>query len=173
MNPVEIKGVITDSGNNIICHVQSDENGFGLFRLRPPLNTRLYFRPDDGALASKGFELPSADDSGVALSVTEDEEQSIFRIRVTKSHDFDPGNKKFQLVYAPVSLKPFVLDTEPLSGGEKTFTRNSLPAGLASVILTDETGKRYSERWVYNKQKQAINFIIKPDKNKLFCQGEG
>ena len=115
-------------------------------------------------MSSKGFELPSADDSGVALSVTEDEVQSTFRVRVTESHGFDPGNMKFKLVYAPVSLKPFVLDTEPLSGGEKTFAWNSLPAGLASVILTDDTGKRYSERWVYNKRKPAINFIIKPDK---------
>ena len=164
MNPVEIKGVITDSGNNIICNVQSDEDGFGLFRVRLPANTKLYLKPDEGALTSKGFELPSAYDSGIALSVTEDEEQGIFRVRVTVSHDFDTGNKKFRLVYAPVSLKPLVLDTKPLTGGEKTFARNSLPAGLASVILTDESGTSYSERWVYNEQKQAINFIIKPDK---------
>jgi len=164
MNPVETKGVITDSGSNIICHVQTDENGFGLFRLIPPLNTRLYFKPDNGALTSDRFELPSGNDSGLALSVTEDEERSTFRVRVTGSHDFDTINKKLLLVYDPVSLTPFVLDTRPLFGGEKTFTRTSLPAGLASVILTDETGTRYSERWVYNEPKQAINFIVKPDK---------
>ena len=165
MNPVEIKGVITDTGNNILCHVQSDKNGFGLFRVRPPLNSRLYFRPDDGAPASKIFELPLAADPGATLSVKDDEEQGIFRISVTRSDDFDPGNKKFLLVYAPVSFNPVVLDTEPFSGGEKTFIRSSLPAGLASVILTDETGRRYSERWVYNSPQQAINFTVKLDKN--------
>ena len=164
MNPVEIKGIITDSGSNVICHVQSDENGFGLFRLTPPLNEKLFFRPDEAAQTPGGFELPSADESGVALSVMEDEVQSSFRIRVTGSHEFNTGNKKFQLIYAPVSLKPFILDAEPLSGGEKIFTRNSLPAGLASIILIDETGTRYSERWVYNEQKQAINLNIKTDK---------
>ncbi len=163
-DPVEIKGVITDSGSNIICHVQTDENGFGLFRLIPSLNTRLYFKPDDGALNSDRFELPSGNDSGVALSVTEDEEQSIFRVRVTGSRDFDAGSKKLLLVYAPVSLTPSVLDTKPLAGGEKTFFRNSLPAGLASFILTDEEGIRYSERWVYNEPKQAVNITINPDK---------
>jgi hypothetical protein len=164
MDPVEIKGIITDTIGNILCHVQSAENGFGLFRLLPPLSTKLYFKPVDGAPTSGRFELPSANDSGVALSVTEDEEQGIFRVRVIRSHDFDTGNKKLRLVYAPVSFKPFILDTDPLSGGEKTFNLNSLPAGLASIILTDETGTRYSERWVYNKQKQVMNFIIRPDK---------
>ena len=157
MNPVEMKGIITDSGSNIICRVQSDENGFGLFRLTPLLNEKLFFRPDDTTQTSREFELPSANDSEIALSVVEDEVQSSFRVRITKNQNFDAGNRKFQLVYAPVSLKPFVLDAEPLSGGEKTFTRNSLPAGLASIILIDETGTRYSERWVYNEQKQAIN----------------
>ena len=52
----------------------------------------------------------------------------------------------------------------PLFGGEKTFIRTSLPAGLASIILTDETGTKYSERWVYNEPRQAINLIIEPDK---------
>ncbi len=164
MNPVEMKGIITDSGSNIICRVQSDENGFGLFRLTLPLNEKLFFRPDDAAQTPKEFELPTANDSEVALSVIEDGVLSNFRVRVTGSHEFNTGNKKFQLVYAPVSLKPFVLDAEPLSGGEKIFTRNSLPAGLASIILIDETGTRYSERWVYNEQKEAINLIIKPDK---------
>lgn len=164
MNPVIIKGIITDTIGNILCHVQSDENGFGLFRLLPPLNTKLYFRPADEALTSKTFELPSANDSGVALSVTDDEEQSIFRVRVLLSHDFETYNKKLRLVYAPVSLTPFVLDTEPLSSGEKTFIRTSLPAGLAKIILTDEAGTRYSERWVYNEPGKAINFIIRPDK---------
>ena len=164
MNPVEMKGIITDSGSNIICRVQSDENGFGLVRLTPPLNTRLFLRPDDAAQTPKEFALPSANDSELALSVMEDEAQSSFRIRVIKNQNFDAGNRKFHLVYAPVSLKPFILDAEPLSGGEKTLTRNSLPAGLASIILIDEAGTRYSERWVYNEQKQAINLVIKPDK---------
>lgn len=163
-NGVEIKGIITDSTSNIICHVQTDENGFGLIRLLPPLNTRLYLRPDNGALTSRRFELPAANNLGVTLSVTEDKEQSIFKIRVTGSHDFGTGNKKLLLVYAPVSLTPFVLDTSPLLGGEKTFIRTSLPAGLASIILTDESGTRYSERWVYNEPRQAINLIIEPDK---------
>ncbi len=164
MNPVEMKGIITDSGSNVICHVQSDENGFGLVRLTPPLNEKLYFRPDNAALNSKRFELPSANDSEVALSVIEDEAQNSFRVRITAGGEFNSGRKKFQLIYAPLSLKPFVLDAEPLSGREMTFTRNSLPAGLASITLIDETGTRYSERWVYNEQKQAINLIIKPDK---------
>ncbi len=164
-DPVEIKGIITDSAGNILCHVQTDKNGFGLFRLIPPLNSGLYFKPDNGTLTSERFKLPSGDASGVALSVTEDEEEGIFSVSVARSHDYDPGNKKFRLMYAPVSLKPFILDKEPLSGGVKTFILTSLPAGLASIILTDETGTRYSERWVYNEPKQAVNFIIKPDKN--------
>jgi len=163
-NPLEIKGVICDSGNNIICHVQTDENGFGLFRLIPPLNTELYFKQDDGALTSSGFKLPSGSDKGVALSVTEEKDQGVFRVRVAISHDYNTGDRIFRLVYAPVSLPPFVLDTDPLSGGEKTFILTSLPAGLACIILTDENGDRYSERWVYNKPKQPLNINIKTDK---------
>ncbi len=164
MKPVEIKGVITDSGNNIICHVRSDENGFGLFRLRTPVNTKLYFIPDTSALTSKRFVLPSSDESGIALSVNVDEGQGIFRVRVTGGRDFVSSGKRFHLIYSAVSFKPIILDANPLSGGEKTFARNSLPAGLASVILTDETGKRYSERWVYNIPKKPIKLIVKPDK---------
>lgn len=164
MNPVEIKGVITDSGSNIICRVRSDGNGFGLVRLRPPLNTQLYFRPDSGAPGHKAFKLPSAVGSGAALSIDEDEEHGIFRVRAAVSQDLNINNRKFRLIYSPVSLAPFVLDAKPLSGGEKTFTWNSLPAGLASVILADETGKKYSERWVYNKQKKAVSLFLKPDK---------
>ena len=69
MDPVEIKGVIADSSNKILCHVQSDDNGFGLFRLNQPVNSRLFFIPGDGGLTSEKFELPPVNNSGVALSI--------------------------------------------------------------------------------------------------------
>ena len=163
-DPVAIKGVITDTNNHIICHVQSDNNGFGLFRLNPPVKTRLFFKPADGDLTSKSFELPPANDSGVALSVKEESEKGIFRVRVNKSHDFNINYRKYRLAYNPVSLTPFVLKTDLFTDGEITINRSSLPEGLASIIITDDTGRRYAERWVYNNHKQMLNLTVRPDK---------
>jgi hypothetical protein len=164
MDPVEIKGVITDSSNHIICHFQSDDNGFGLFRINPAVNSRLYFKPSDENLTSVSFELPSANDSGVALSITEEREQGIFRVRVARSQDFNTHDRNFLLVYAPVFMVPLVLDTDLFTDREITLNRNSLPAGLASIIVTDDTGRRYAERWVYNNKQQPMKFTVKLDK---------
>jgi hypothetical protein len=164
MNPVEIKGIITGPDNQIICHVQSDNNGFGLFRLNPPVKGALYFKAADGNPVTERFELPPADDSGVALSITEEREKDIFRVRVIMSPDFNVKERNYQLVYAPVSLTPFVLKEVSFTDGEIILNCNSLPDGLASIIITDETGHRYAERWIYNNHKQPLNLTVRSDK---------
>jgi hypothetical protein len=164
MNPVKITGAIIDSSNNIICYVRSDDDGYGLFRLNTPVNRKLYFNPAYGNLTSRRFELPPANDSGVALSITEGREQNIFRVKVIRSHDFNITDRDYHLVYSPVSLAPFILNIDPLTDGEISLNRNSLPAGLASITITDDLGVRYAERWVYNNQKQALSLNVKPDK---------
>ncbi len=170
MNPVGIKGVITDNNNQILCPVQSDDNGFGLFRLYTPPNSRLYFKSDSEVLGSKRFELPHPNDSGVAVSVSEDRKQGIFRIKITRGHDFNVYNKNYHLIYAPVSVAPFILDADPFADGEITLNMNSLPSGPGSIIVTDDTGHRYAQRWIYNNRKQLLNFTVKPDKQYYFAR---
>ncbi len=106
MDPVEINGNITDSNNLIICNVQTDKNGFGLFTLNQPVKSRLYFRPVDGSLTSKRFVLPPANDSGVAISVTEEKAEGIFRLRVTRGHDFNINERNCTSWFMFLSLCP-------------------------------------------------------------------
>ncbi len=164
LDPVEVKGVIIDSSNRVICHIQSGADGYGLFSINLHRDGPLYFKPADDSLLSRGFTLPPAGDSGIALSVTEDRGEGIFSIRLAGNRDFITTGKKCRLVYAPVSLAPLVLDIDPVPGHEITLKQNSLPAGLALISLMDDTGRRYAERWVYNDRTRLLNFTVSTDK---------
>jgi hypothetical protein len=163
-DPVQISGVITDSINNILCQVQSDDDGFGLFSINPPGNSRLYLKISDRKMTSERFELPGANDSGVAVSISKSGEYGILKLKVLRGDNFNPRNRKYHLIYAPVSLAPFVLDTDPLTNDEIILKSNSLPSGLASIIFTDDTGHRYAERWLYNNTKPGLKISVKADK---------
>ncbi len=163
MDPVEINGVVTDSIGHILCNVQSDNDGYGIFRVTPPVRGRLYLKTDTGNMKSGGFKLPSVIGSGIGLTVVEEPDNDIFRVKVSKGIDIDTHKLDYRLIYAHVALDTFVLKTAPVISGEIILKKTSLPSGLASIIVADDKGNSYARRWIYNNPKQNFNITVITD----------
>ncbi len=163
MHPVSFRGIITDSMDNILCHVRSDNNGFGIIRTVVPSTGRLYLRPADQDTEPVIHELPAASDSSVAIMVTDDAAHHLYRVRINRGPDFSSNNRVLNLVYAPMSTPPVLLYTEPLTKEEILINHNALPEGLAFICLADEKGKVYTGRWLYNDREQVMHIAVKSD----------
>ncbi len=164
MDPVLIRGIITDSNNNLLCPVNSGENGTGLFRINPSEGTRYYLKADYGNNTSRRFELPSPDDSGIGLSVTEDKEKETMTVKIFAGKKALEQNNIYHLIYSPVSYIPFVLDDACKINSEIKITRSAFPAGLGSIILSDGNDHKYAERWIFNDPKPAMDIEVRTDK---------
>ncbi len=164
MVPVEIGGVIADSMGHVLCKVHSDMDGFGIFRLTPQEKGRLFLKPEAVDSKSGRYELPPVCFQGIGMSVAEDPENGIFRVKVLTGNVADGQNRIYNLIYEHVSLGPVLLKTFPANTSEIILQKRSVPSGLASLVLTDEDGNRYAQRWIYNNLKEPFNISIIPDK---------
>lgn len=172
MDPVIIKGIITDSKNNLLCPVSSGYNGTGLFRINPSEGTRYYLKTGYGNNTSRRFELPSPDDSGIGLSVTEDPEKGILTVKTSAGNKVKGQNKLYHLIYVPVSSNPFVLDDAVKLSSEVKINSSAVPAGLAAIILSDGNDNKYAERWVFNDPKPAMDIEVKTDGQVFTSRGK-
>ena len=164
MVPVEISGVITDSMGHVLCKVQSDTDGFGILKFTPQDKGRLYLKPEVEDSKSVSFELPPVCIPGIVLSVTDDSKNSIFRVKIMTGSDAGRQNRIYHLIYEHVSMGPILLNTSPVNTSEIILQKRSVPSGLASLVVTDENGNRYAQRWIYNNLKEPFNITVIPDK---------
>lgn len=162
--PVMIKGTITDSHNNLLCPVSSDNNGTGLFRINPSDGIRYYLKTGYGNNTSRRFELPSPDDSGIGLTVTEDKEKGTLTVKTLAGNKVKGQNNLYSLIYAPVSFIPFVLDDAYKINSEVKINRRAVPAGLASIILSDGQDHRYAERWIFHDPIPEMKIEVRTDR---------
>lgn len=161
-NPSGISGVVSDSDSDTLCRVHIDNNGSGFFSIKPSGTDPVYLVTGEGRNLRR-FALPSAEDSGICFSVKRGHDQNIFKITIRGNSNFIDGSERTYLVYSPVSARLSRREIELVNDTEIFLQKDTLPVGLAKIMLINEAGFILAKRWVYNDKKQNINVSIKLD----------
>lgn len=155
-NPVSIKGIITDSDSDTLCSVQSDETGTGSFLIKPSGSGKIFLITGGSNGSTERFTLPDVKESGIVFSVKN--EKILFKIKIRESENFYDNRRRMYLVYSPVLITPLRKEIGP---EESVFIRkDTLPAGLAKVMIVDERGLPLAERWIFNDKMPDIKYNI-------------
>ncbi len=163
--PIEVKGFISDSENNILCNINSDRYGYGFFSINPSDTGKLYLVTRNENSVRHRFELPPVIESGISIHLTTDRNQQVFRINVLRSDGFTIADKEFFLVYSPVSFSPFSEEINLFIDKHINLSKSTLPSGLATLTIIDDSGVEYAKRWIYNDKSDLIYYGINKEKN--------
>jgi len=164
MKPVGFRGVVSDGSDSILCHVRSDDNGFGILRTDVPSAGKLYLRSVNEDAGTVRHELPAARDSAVAIAVMDDTEHNVYRVRLNTGPGFSSGKRVLSLRYAPVSTPSLLLAADIIAKEEIMISHDALPEGLAFMYLADENGEVITGRWLCNSRGRVINISVKQDR---------
>lgn len=169
-DPAFVRGIVKDSKNDTLYLVKTDQRGYGFFSVKPSDNSKIYLVAGAGG-NKKSFQLPVVKDSGIVFTVNPDYGKDAFKIEIVRYGNFKNEKDRLILLYSPVSGEPIRKEITLETAAEVNLEKEILPAGLASIMITDDQGHLLANRWVYNKKKEDINFRIQL-KNKTFSTRE-
>jgi hypothetical protein len=150
--PVSFHGYITgDSGTK--HEIKAGNDGICFFSLKPKPGENLFLVTENGEGKSKKFSIPSADDYGTNLNIKTDNNNLIVRIQRRQNPDII--NNKFLIQYSAISgelLRKRILASDTLI----VMSKNTLPAGLASISISDNNDKILAKRWIFNDRGPVL-----------------
>lgn len=149
--PVEIKGYIIN-GKDTICGVHSDYYGYGFFSLKPESHESLYLITEGNSYLKKKFSLASIPRPDIAFSIeTPDAEKDPFMIGIFKNNPHATYSKRYFLTCNPFSMSSFTKEFDPEMEPRIPLGKNTLPAGLSEIKVSDIQGNTISRRFIYNE----------------------
>lgn len=160
-DPVAVKGIVIDSKSDTLCMTQTDNNGYGLFSVKPSGNGNLCFVTGEGKNEIKRFALPVVQSAGVTFSVNTGRDKDFFKIIIRKSTDSTDNGRRVHLVCSPVSIAPVTTEIILEEDAEILLKKNTLPPGLALLTVIDENGLPLAKRWIYNDKTEETHYDVK------------
>ncbi|MCU0377460.1 MAG: hypothetical protein MUC78_04305 [Bacteroidales bacterium] len=166
--PVRIKGRITDAEKTLF-EVESDDSGYGLFSLTPQSNNPLYLVPEADMSPGRRFSLPPASESAISFSFLKHKDDDLLSFRILKGPGFVSSGRRFYLISDPVATSPFIREVDPDMETELIVIKNSLPAGLSTLMMTDDREQILAKRLIYNKPL-AAHISVKAEKSEYLTR---
>ncbi len=158
-DPVSINGYIVNEKNDTLSKVNTDENGYGKFTVKPEGNSKLHLATYDNNRKQLMFPLPEVQDSGIAFKVGP-ASNGLIKLKISMAGAYASGSDKYQLVYSPVSMSAFRQEIHPAKEIEIPLRQGNLPAGLAKISITNSKGDILAMRWIYNDIIREIFYNI-------------
>jgi len=158
--PTKLNGFIVDSNNDTICAVNTNNEGMGLFSLNPSGSAALYFISGRERYNAKRFVLPVARESGVVMSVKTDCSKDFFNIKIQRKRDYTGPEEKLYFVFNPVLAPSFKKEIEIDDSVDFNINKDSLSAGLAMIMITDNNGLTLAKRWIFNDNTGHISYNV-------------
>jgi len=162
---INVKGIVVDNTNSQVAAFSSSHLGMGAFYLQPE-EGKTYKAKVSFADGSQGtFGLPAIQSKGIALAVKDTLGKLSIEIRSNKAYFQENLNKNINLVIYGSGFVNTVntkLDSRRLS---MDIPNSQFPSGVVQVTLFSQTGEPLSERLVFLKNSDLIDFTLTSDKN--------
>ncbi|UKM65491.1 TonB-dependent receptor plug domain-containing protein [Flavobacteriaceae bacterium GSB9] len=164
-NPVEVKGEIYDSNNQLVSLFLGVHNGMGKFQLKPQLGSNYYAKITTSSGLTFEKQLPEVIETGYLLSYKKYQNRDIVSIRTNAKTMAEQGGQ--------VSISCNTRGINYLEGTQqlnKTVLSFELPTqrfteGISQITLYDSKGLPQSERLVYIEKSQDLQVELSTDKN--------
>jgi hypothetical protein len=146
--PVDVSGNIYDDKDKLIGPFSSYHDGMGSFAITPQKGTTYY-----AIVNGKRFQLPSAIEQGIVLSLIPHPDGAFFEI-----HQY-PGNENFQAAYILGQMDNETVFTQSLKNGtdlQGVINTTHLRSGILQVTAFNKAGMPLSERLFFVNNKEYI-----------------
>ncbi|SHG84809.1 hypothetical protein SAMN05443549_107117 [Flavobacterium fluvii] len=164
-NPIEVKGDVYDSDNELVTSFLSPHDGMGKFQMIPIEGKNYYAKiktPDGKELRQ---ELPKAANQGYLLSYRALRGKSFVTITTNEATLAKNPNAALTVICKAKGI-PYLESTQTLT--EKTLSfelpKDKAPEGISQITLFDGNNKPQSERLVYLEKEQDLDVQVTTDK---------
>ena len=165
-NPIEVKGDIYDSDNELVTSFSSPHDGMGKFQMIPIEGKNYYAKiktPDGKEMRQ---ELPKAAKQGYSLSYRALRGKNFITITTNEATLAQNSNAALTVVCKAKGI-PYLETVQTLT--EKTLSfelpKDKAPEGISQITLFDSNNKPQSERLVYLEKEQDLDVQVATDKS--------
>jgi len=163
---INIKGEVIDNDGHQLCTFSSAHLGMGYFSLQPKEGKTYKAKITYANGTTATFDLPLADNSGIALSVgmNDSTQMALINITANKSAYQQNHNKDYTLViYSGGSLTNFICKLDSPTITVDIFKR-VLRTGIARITVFSPTGEPLCERQLFIQNYDGLKLDVKSDK---------
>ncbi len=163
---IDAKGTITDNAGNVVADFTSQHLGMGVFAIMPEVNktykANLIF-PDG---TKNSYDLPTARDEGVNLSVNNSFPDSL-NIKIVANDLFfqKNQNKSLYVIAQSGGIVCYAAQTILKSSAySATIPKSKFPTGIVQVTVFSSKGSPLSERIAFIQHNDQLNLSLRSDK---------
>ncbi|MEN9910199.1 MAG: hypothetical protein RLZZ540_3358 [Bacteroidota bacterium] len=164
--PIDIKGEIYDSDNELVTAFQSAHDGMGKLQILPIEGKNYYAKIKTLSGEELQLELPKVAKQGYLLSFRTFKGKNIVTINTNQATLTQNPNQALTVVCKAKGI--FYLETaQTLAETTLSFElpKDKMPEGISQITLLDNTNKPQSERLVFIEKEQDLDVQLATDKS--------
>lgn len=162
--PQKINGAIVNDRKDTLCLVRTEDKGFGTFIFKPDQREdyRLLYTNKKGE--EQSFPMGAIEGSGSVLAVDHSVQNAPFRVRISKSSEFQSGQNRYFILIASGGIVNLIKEINLDEEHEFEISKNKLPEGISQIALVNDNQELISSRWICNQPVQSVLLDVKFDK---------
>ena len=162
---LNVKGVIVDKENNVVCPLGPSHFGMGYFMLKPAKNNsyRAMISFSDGSKTM--VDLPKQESSGISLSLINDSTQSLsIIVKANAAYFAANSNKDFLLVIYTGGKALTYNFKQDVPKVILDIRKELLQTGITTITLFSLEGQPLCERLLFVQNNDMVKLQINADK---------
>ena len=165
-NPIEVKGDVFDSNNELVTSFASPHDGMGKFQFIPTEGKDYYAKVKTATGAEFRVAIPKAAKNGYLLSFRVFKGKNIITINTNPATLLQSPNKTLSVVCKAKGVS-YLETTHLLTETSFSFElpKDKAPDGISQITLFDSNSKPQSERLVYIENEQDLEVQLTTDKS--------
>ncbi|MFL9829473.1 Plug domain-containing protein [Flavobacterium sp. ST-87] len=164
--PIEIKGELLDSNNELVTAFESVHDGMGKFQMVPMEGKTYYAKIKTLSGEELKTELPNVFQQGYLISFRTIKGKNIISI-TTNEITLSQNSNAFLTVVCKAKGIPYLETTQTLTETSLSFElpKDKTPNGISQITLFDNTNKPQSERLIYIEKEHDLDVQLLTDSN--------
>lgn len=164
-NPIEIKGEIFDSNNELISYFLSAHDGMGKFQILPNGGKQYYAKIKSLAGEELRVDLPKSAKQGYLLSFRVLKGRNLISIITNQETLAQNPNAEVTVVCKAKGID-YLETTQALTQTTLSFelAKDKVPEGISQITLYDSSSRPQSERLVYIEKEHDLDVQLVADK---------
>jgi len=164
-NPIDVKGEIYDSDNELVTTFASGHDGMGKFQMIPIEGKNYYAKIKPTAETEFRIELPKALKQGYSLSFRLFKGKNIITINTNQATLAQNPNQALTVICRAKGIS-YIETTQTLRETSLSFElpKDKTPDGISQITLYDSSSKPQSERLVYIEKEADLEVQLAADK---------
>lgn len=163
--PIEIKGEIYDSNNELLTVFESVHDGMGKFQILPMEGKTYYAKMKTPTGVEHRVELPKVIKQGYLLNYKTFKGKNIISITTNEATLAQNPNTVLTIICKAKGIS-YLESSQTLTTNTLSFelSKDKTPSGISQITLFDNTNRPQSERLIYVEKEVDLEIKLETDK---------